>query len=72
MCYIEFVDNGRGMNNEELSRVKEMFFTTKKNGSGLGVSLSDEIIKAHNGNMDYYSRVGVGTRVVVKLPVIVI
>ena len=72
MCYIEFVDNGKGMDNEELSRVKEMFFTTKKNGSGLGVSLSDEIIKAHNGNMDYYSRVGVGTRVVVKLPVIVI
>ena len=70
MCYIEFVDNGKGMDNEELSRVKEMFFTTKKNGSGLGVSLSDEIIKAHNGNMDYYSRVGVGTRVVVKLPVI--
>ena len=72
MCYIEFVDNGKGMDNEELNRVKEMFFTTKKNGSGLGVSLSDEIVKAHNGNIDYYSRVGVGTKVVVKLPIIMI
>ena len=49
-----------------------MFFTTKLNGSGLGVSLSDEIIRGHDGRMDYYSKVGIGTKVVVKLPIVVL
>ena len=70
--YIEIIDNGIGMDDETLDKVKEMFFTTKKNGSGLGVSLSNEIIKAHNGSIDYFSRLGNGTKVVVKLPVIVL
>lgn len=70
--YIEISDNGRGMEEAELERVKEMFFTTKANGSGLGVSLSDEIIRSHNGKMDYYSKLGRGTKVVVKLPIVMI
>ena len=49
-----------------------MFFTTKVKGSGLGVSLSNEIIKAHNGSLVYSSRVGKGTKVVVKLPIVVL
>lgn len=70
--YIEIIDNGCGMDEETLSRVKEMFFTTKIKGSGLGVSLSNEIIKAHHGSMDYSSKVGKGTKVVVKLPIVVL
>ncbi|MGN1268058.1 MAG: ATP-binding protein [Candidatus Aphodocola sp.] len=72
MYYIEIIDNGMGMDEETLSRVKEMFFTTKVKGSGLGVSLSNEIIKAHHGSMDYTSKVGKGTKVVVKLPIVVL
>lgn len=72
MYYIEVTDDGSGMDEEVLSKVKEMFFTTKAKGSGLGVSLSNEIIKAHNGSIDYYSKVGRGTKVVVKLPIIVL
>lgn len=70
--YIEISDNGCGMDEETLSRVKEMFFTTKVKGTGLGVSLSNEIIKAHNGSIDYSSKVGKGTKVVVKLPIVVL
>lgn len=70
--YIEISDNGCGMNEETLEKVKEMFFTTKVNGSGLGVSLSNEIIKAHQGSIDYSSKVGKGTKVVVKLPIVVL
>ena len=70
--YVEVIDDGVGMDGETLSRVKEMFFTTKVKGSGLGVSLSNEIVKAHDGSIDYFSKLGSGTKVVVKLPVVVI
>ena len=61
-------DTGCGMDEYTLSKIKELFFTTKVKGSGLGVSLSNEIIKAHNGTIDYTSKLGKGTKVVVKLP----
>ncbi len=70
--YIEVIDNGCGMDEDALSKVKEMFFTTKDKGSGLGVSLSNEIIVAHQGSMDYYSKVNCGTKVVVKLPIVML
>ena len=70
--YIEIIDDGMGMDEETLSRVKEMFFTTKVKGTGLGVSLSNEIIKAHCGSIDYSSQLGRGTKVVVKLPIVVL
>ena len=70
--YIEVTDDGCGMDEYTLSKVKEMFFTTKVKGSGLGVSLSNEIIKAHNGSIEYSSKLGKGTKVVVKLPIVVL
>ena len=70
--YIEITDTGCGMDEYTLSKIKELFFTTKVKGSGLGVSLSNEIIKAHNGTIDYTSKLGKGTKVVVKLPTTVI
>lgn len=70
--YIEIIDNGCGMDEDILLHVKEMFFTTKVRGSGLGVSLSNEIIKAHQGSIDYSSKEGKGTKVVVKLPIVML
>ena len=72
MYYIEITDTGCGMDEYTLSKVKDLFFTTKKNGSGLGVSLSNEIIKAHNGEIIYTSKENIGTKVVVKLPITMI
>ena len=62
-------DNGVGMNEEELSNMKEMFYTTKKNGTGVGVALSNEIVLAHNGIMRYESEKNKGTKCMVKLPI---
>ena len=61
-------DNGVGMNDYVLSKISEPFYTTKPNGTGLGVLLSNEIISAHNGSIDYESEEGVGTIVVITLP----
>ena len=66
--HINIEDNGLGMNDYVLSRIKEPFYTTKPNGTGLGVLLSNEIISAHNGKIDYESEEGVGTLVVITLP----
>ena len=66
---ISISDNGIGMNEEELSNIKEMFFTTKKNGTGLGVALSNEIILAHNGELSYDSKKYEGTKCTIKLPI---
>ena len=57
------------MDEETLDRLTEMFFTTKKTGTGLGVVLSNEIIKAHNGSINYASRLNYGTTVTIKLPI---
>lgn len=61
-------DDGIGMSEDTLKQLKTMFFTTKLNGSGLGVCLSNEIIKAHNGELIYASKEGVGTKVTIRLP----
>lgn len=61
-------DDGIGMSEDTLKQLKTMFFTTKLNGSGLGVCLSNEIIKAHNGELIYISKEGVGTKVTIRLP----
>lgn len=61
-------DNGVGMDTETLKNIKEMFYTTKKNGTGLGIALSNEIILAHNGVLEYKSDIGKGTSCIVKLP----
>ena len=69
--YIEIIvkDNGIGMDCETLSKIKEMFFTTKATGTGLGVSLSYEIIEAHGGTISYYSEKNIGTTVKIRLPI---
>ncbi len=66
---IEIKDNGIGMSPATLKRVDEMFYTTKEKGTGLGVSLSKEIVELHGGKMKYLSTEGRGTTVIIQLPV---
>ena len=61
-------DNGIGMTREELDKVGQMFFTTKKKGTGLGTCLSKEIIKLHDGNITYSSKKNEWTEVNITLP----
>lgn len=65
---VSISDTGCGMTEEELSNIKEMFYSTKRNGTGLGVALSDEIVLAHNGEMNYSSVKDEGTTCCVILP----
>ncbi len=64
---IKIKDNGCGITKENLKRMNEPFFTTKQNGTGLGVYLSTEIIKAHGGSIKYSSE-GKGTITTVSIP----
>ena len=65
---ITIEDNGEGMSKETLNKIGEAFYTTKERGTGLGVSLSKEIIKLHGGKMWYQSTLGSGTTVYITLP----
>ncbi len=64
-------DNGMGMTKEELAHVKEKFYKGKhsKSHSGIGLSISDEITKLHNGNLEIFSEENIGTTVKVSLPI---
>ena len=64
---VTICDNGVGMEDEELKNIKEMFWTTKKNGTGLGVALSNEIVVAHGGTINYNSVKNKGTECVITL-----
>ena len=68
--YYEIVvtDDGCGMEKIICDKIGTPFFTTKKNGTGLGVCFSKEIIEKHGGIIKYYSKLGEGTKVVINLP----
>ena len=61
-------DNGCGISKENIKHINELFYTTKNGGTGLGVYLSNEIIKAHKGSIDYKSVENEGTKVKIILP----
>ncbi|MGC2048390.1 MAG: ATP-binding protein [Gallionella sp.] len=61
-------DNGCGISQDTLSRVFEAFFTTKRKGNGLGLSLCYSIITGHGGTIEINSIPGEGTQVQVILP----
>jgi signal transduction histidine kinase len=54
-------DNGKGIEEKILNQIFIPFYTTKKNGSGIGLSLSKNILKKHGGNLLVSSEVGVKT-----------
>ncbi|MEQ8546525.1 MAG: ATP-binding protein [Cyclobacteriaceae bacterium] len=58
---LEISDNGPGIDQETLDNIFVPFFTTKKEGSGIGLSLSKQIMRAHRGNIKVRSEVGNGT-----------
>lgn len=66
LCIIE--DNGEGIAKENLSRIFDPYFTTKSDGTGLGLALSAKIVEEHGGSITLESRHGYGTRVMVRLP----
>ena len=66
---IEVRDSGRGIAPEDLDRIGTSFFTTRPNGTGLGVVLAQGVINQHGGTLTYASSLGHGTTATVMLPV---
>jgi two-component system, NtrC family, sensor kinase len=66
---IEVRDTGIGIPEKDIENIFNPFFTTKKDGSGLGLSISHQIIKEHGGYMVVESQVGKGTSFFIRLPV---
>ncbi len=58
---IEIADTGKGIEEEALNKIFIPFFTTKKKGSGIGLSLSKQIMRRHKGNIQVRSKIGEGT-----------
>jgi PAS domain S-box-containing protein len=54
-------DNGSGINEENLSRLFEPYFTSKRNGMGLGLASTLTILQAHKATVDVQSKIGIGT-----------
>ena len=65
---IEFTDTGHGIPAEHLEDIFTPFFTTKQKGSGLGLSISHQIIQDHRGYIDVESELNKGTSFFVNLP----
>ena len=61
-------DNGIGMSESTLSKVSEVFFTTKQNGTGLGLAYSKEVIELHKGILKIKSKENEGTEIEIILP----
>ena len=66
---VTFEDTGCGMSEDTLSRVFDFFFTTKPEGTGLGMAIARAVIEGHGGSLGLHSVVDQGTRVTVTLPV---
>ena len=63
-------DTGCGIPDELQSRIFSPFFTTKANGTGLGLSVTRRIVEDHGGNLEMKSQVGKGTRFTLRLPMV--
>jgi signal transduction histidine kinase len=64
-----FCDSGCGITEDNLSRIFYPFFTTKKEGTGFGLSLARQVIELHKGKIHIESKPDYGTEVTVRLPV---
>lgn len=63
LAVISITDNGKGISQKELSEIFIPFFTTKKDGSGIGLSLSKQIMAVHGGSIKVKSEINVGTTI---------
>ncbi|PSB70822.1 PAS domain-containing sensor histidine kinase [Bacillus sp. LNXM12-2] len=66
---ITIQDEGKGMSEENIQKIYDPFFSTKKEGTGLGLTICATILKDHHGRMDVSSELGKGAAFQIYLPV---
>jgi signal transduction histidine kinase len=66
---LDLIDSGCGMAAETAGRMFDAFFTTKEEGSGLGLVLARKVVEAHGGRIGVQSELGQGTKFILEFPV---
>ncbi len=69
MVSVEVSDTGRGIREEDFPKIFTPFFTTKPDGSGLGLTVCHKIVSDHNGSIRFKSAPGKGTTFIIILPI---
>ena len=64
---VSFADQGRGFSESALNHFAEFFYSEKEGGMGIGLSVANEIVKAHGGSLRAENRREGGARVIVRL-----
>jgi signal transduction histidine kinase len=65
---LSFIDTGKGISKENIGHVSDAYFTTKKEGNGLGLMVVERIIREHGAELAIESEVGKGTTFTIKFP----
>lgn len=68
VCFIEVSDNGKGIPKEIIDKIFEPYFTTKDDGTGMGLAIGKKIAEDHKGTLEFYSHNNLGTTVKLSLP----
>ncbi|MGC6423563.1 MAG: sensor histidine kinase [Lentimonas sp.] len=66
--YMQFIDTGSGISDEDLSKVFQAYYTTKKEGHGLGMMIVQRIMREHGGHISLESRKDLGTMITLQFP----
>jgi signal transduction histidine kinase len=66
--YIEVIDNGSGITDENKKKIFDLYFTTRKDGNGLGLSITQKIVSQHNGYIKIENNLPSGTIFKIILP----
>jgi signal transduction histidine kinase len=66
--WVRIADNGFGMDDETRDRIFDPFFTSRDEGTGLGLALSRKIVDSHGGTIEVDSRPGEGAEFVLTFP----
>jgi signal transduction histidine kinase len=68
---IRISDTGKGISPELREKIFRLYFTTRKEGSGIGLAMSFRIVQLHDGTIDFTSEPGKGTTFFIHLPIAV-
>lgn len=67
---VEVQDHGGGISPEIRDKIFNLYFTTKKQGSGIGLAMTYRVLQLHNGSLDFVSEIGQGTTFRLMLPLV--
>lgn len=68
MAEVSFRDTGKGIPAEDLNRIFDFYYSKKEHGTGIGLSLAQQIVEEHGGSIRVKSKVGVGSEFTIFLP----